>query len=584
MSGESYTVEESIETKEQKASLVLEQYERWDSDKAGATSKWEEIEAYKYATDTHNEKMGMNAFDHTTHIPVVAPIAQDLEAIIGQVVMPHEDWFNFKPQDRASAKKETKQKVLAFLKNRHKVSGLKSVMRNLISDYVTYGNCFAMVDFVDESTEAKNGYIGPVVKRISPYDIVFDPTATSFEKTAKIIRTVVSLGELWEWKEAGLVDEEEANRILEHRAGHSTTRMSTHEKNQQYVPAGFNTYDNYMTSGVVEVLWFYGDMYDSVNMKMMRNRKMAVVDGHYLLVDEEINTSTGKPHIFHAGWQTRPDNLWAMGPLDNIVGINFQVNHRENAKNDALDKLINPDEVHVGDVEEIYDEETGKTIYLAPEGGGVQELAVNTQFFQFDLQIQSLVQTARTAARLPLDLVGFRSAGEKTFGEVQALTDGAMRGFIHKAQDLEAFLEKILTAELELSADNVSAIIQVDGQVENGVIPFLDIAKGDLKVTGSLIPQGAQRFARKNQILSTLTQLANSNLAQIAGPHISGKAMAKVIEELAELEGFGLIEDFAAITEQAEAEQAVQQAQQVLASQASQPTIQEELINQELGE
>lgn len=584
MSGEYEFSDESLERDVDIASHVLSRFIECDSYKNSVKDMWKEIEAFRYSTDTNNPLMGGSSFDHTTHIPVAAAIAQDLEAIIGQVVMPHDDWFNFRPQDRASAKKVVREKVLAFLKNRHKLSNFKKELRKLVSDYVTYGNAFAIVEFANETTERKAGYIGPKMGRISPYDIVFNPTASDFNKTPKIIRSLISIGELVRWKEQGLVKEEAVAEILEDRSSSRIRSLTTHDKNQQYVPTGFTNYDAYITSGTVEVLWFYGDIYDSERDLILNSRKIGCIDGKYVIVNEEIDTPTGEPYIFHAGWQVRPDNLWAMGPLDNIIGINFKINHCENAKAEGLDRLIEPDQVRLGDVEEVFDDERGKSIYLAPEGGGVQELAINTQFFQFDLQVDRLEQKARTAARLPLDLVGFRSPGEKTFGEVSALTEGAMRGFIHKAQDFESFLEEILKAELQISAENLSAVIQVPGQIEGGVIPFLDISAKDLAVSGSLIPQGAQRFNRKNQLLSTLTQLSNSNLTQLAGPHISGKAMAKAIEELAELEGFGLIEEFAAIMEQGEAMQVQQQIEQAVAGQAAQPTIQEEMINQELGE
>lgn len=580
MSGETLDTTQEIQTKQQLAAWILEKWDHWDMPEV--YQRWKEIEAYKYATDTNNELMGQSAFDHTNHIPVVGPIAQDLEAIISQVTTPHEDWFNFSPQDRAAADKVAKAKVLAYLKNRHKLSNFRKEKRKLDSDFITYGNCFAMVTFADESSDRKNGYIGPKLKRISPYDIRFDPTASEFRNP--IIRELISLGELARRASKGLVDDGVARQIIEARRTHGNTRMSIQEKDQQYVPAGFENYDYYMNSGVVEILWFYGDIYDPLNDIMKEGRKIASVNGTHILLDEEIESATGKPHIYHAAWQVRPDNLWGMGPLDSLISINHQVNHRENAKNDALDKLIVPDKVFMGSVEEQYDDETGGIIYLAPEGGGVQELAINTQFFQFDLQIDRLTQIARLAARLPMDLVGFRSAGEKTFGEVQSLTDGAMRGFLHKAQDYEVFLEQILTAELELAADNLSSVIQVPGQVQEGVIPFLDITKKDLQITGSLIPRGAQRFARKNQILSTLVQLANTGMMDRVAAHVSSEGLMEIIEELTELDGSNLFEKFAAITEQAEMQQVQQQAQQVLAAQAAEPTIQEDIISQELGE
>lgn len=584
MSGETLDIDMPFGTEEQLASYILEEWQEKDAYREPAKDSWEEIEAYKYATDTKDSVMGGSAFDHSTHIPVIAPIAQDLEAIVGQVTMPHEDWFTFQPEDRASAPKEKRSKVISYIKNRHRISGFKKEKEKLDSDLITYGNAFAMVDWIDESSEDKDGYIGPKLKRISPYDIVFDPTADSFQDTWKIIRTVVSLGKLYQWQQAGLVGKEQAQKVLDQRRSHGTARMSAHEKNQQYVPAGFTNYDSYMVSGVVEILWFYGDIYDQESGKLHKNRKIGSVDGTYVLLNEEIETHTGKPHIYKAGWEVRPDNLWSMGPLDNIVGINYQINHRENAKNDALDKFIYPDKVYVGDVEEKYDDETGQTIYLAPEGGGVQEIAMNSQFFQYNLEIDALTNTARTSARLPLDLVGFRSPGEKTFGEVSALTEGAMRGFIHKTVSYEAFLEEILTAELELAHKHISGVLQVPGQAEGGIIPFLDVTRADLKVTGSLIAKGSQRFARKNQVLSTLSQLSQGPLLQMVGAHVSGKKLAELVEELTELDGTGVFEEYAQVYEGAEFQQLQNEAQMQVAEQAMEPTLDEVLEEEELQE
>lgn len=583
MSGESVNLEENIKTDRQFAIYILDKYLEWDSYKAPAKARWKEVELYKYATDTLDPDMGGNAFDHSTHIPVLSTIAQDMVAIFGQTTTPHEDWFIFSPEVKESANKASRNKVIAYLKNRHRVDDFITKKRILDSDLIDYGNSFAMVEFVDESTDDYIGYVGPRVTRISPHDIVFNPTATSFERTPKIIESMVEIGKLAEWRDKGIGNIEAINEILESRSSSSLKTMTNSEKDEQY-KAGFNTYDAYQASGYVQILWFYGDMYNPDTKQLLKNRKMASVDGKWLILNEKIDTPTGRPMIFKAGFIDRPDNLWSMGPLEQVVGINFQINHRENAKNDALDKLINPDRVRLGHVEEEYDEETGQTEYLAPEGGGVQELSINPQFFQFGLEIDRAEDHARRSARLPNDIVGFRTPGEKTHGEVTALTEGAMRGFIHKAQSYERFLEKILEAELVLSAKNLSSVLQVPGQVTNGVIDFLKISKEDLQVTGSLVAKGSQRFARKNQILSTLTQLAATPLLQQAAPHMSGKGIAKAIEELTELYDTDIFEEFVAITEQAEAQDIANKAEQISAQNIQQPTVTEELLNQETEE
>jgi hypothetical protein len=589
MSGESLTALQSLETDRDKANLITYKFEEWDSYREHAKARWKEIEAYRYSTDTHSLPNAKSAFTHSTHTPILASIAQDLEAILLQVVMPHEDWFSFQPMDSQEARKAQRKAITSYLKNRHALNGLENEVAKLRSDLVTYGNCFAMTFHVNESVGDKEGYVGPKTKRISPYDIVFDPTATDFKRTPKIIREIVSLGELKKRAMSGKFREEAVNEILNNRTSYSNTD-STDEKDQQYTPLGFGTYQQYMTSGFVELLWFYGDIYDSHSQELLEGKVMVVADSDQLLMEDDINTTSGIPHIEHAVWQKLPDNLWGMGPLDNIVGLNFQINHRENAKSEALDRLIYPDKVYMGDVEEMYDEETGQVTYLAPEGGNVAELAVNTQFFSFDLHIDRLQFSSRAAARLPSDLTGFRSQGEKTLGEVTALTEGGMRGFIDKAGDFEKnMLEPILKAEIELAHQNFGSAISVPSKNEEGFLSMLSITKEDLNVKGILIPKGARRFARKNQILGSLTQISATPLAQLAIQHISGKQAAELMSELLEVQDTGLFGPFAQIIEQGEAQQMANIVEQQAVLASSQPSVEEEMLDQavvdeELGE
>jgi len=572
------TALQGFSTETDKAAFITHRFTELDSMREEALSQWSEIEAYRYATDTHSLPDG-SAFSHSTHLPVVASIAQDLEAILKQVTTPHDDYFTFKPMDLEAASLDQRDKVVAYLKSRFIVNGYEKELGKLRSDLITYGNCFSHTFFVDESVGDKQGYIGPTTKRISPYDVVFNPTASSFDDTAKIVREVVSLGELKKRGTSGLIDPLAVESILDGRANYKPTRYGRN-KDAQYTPAGFGSYEDYMISGYIELLWFYGSVYDQVGQELHENRVIVVADNVHLLMDEPIATYDGKANIFHSVWQQQPDNLYGLSPLANIIGINWQINHRENAKSEALDRLIKPDVVHLGDVVEVFDDETGQTTYIAPEGGGVQELAVNTQFFSFDLQIDRLTHAARAAARLPSDLTGFRSQGEKTLGEVTALTDGGMRGFIDKASDFEkTTLENHLSASIQLARDNFTLAFTIPSQGDSGFLQMLEITKDDLSVNGILIPQGARRFARKNQILGTLTQLSATPLAQVIGMHISGKGGSKLVEELLEMHGSGLFSEYAQIIEQAEAQQIANQAEQEVAAATAQPTQTELSLN-----
>jgi len=582
MSGESATALGGFVTPAEKAEFVTRLWTEWDAARDPAISKWREIEAYRYATDTNSLPNAKGAFTHSTHMPVAAAIAQDLEAILLQVVMPHEDWFTFEPMDALAARKDQRKTIVSYLKNRHALNGYTDEVAKLRSDLVTYGNCFSQVFHANESRGEQGGYVGPRVRRISPYDIAFDPTAVDFSCTPKVIREIITLGELKRRGDAGLLDSETVDKLL-HGRGNFANSDAGEDKNEQYVPLGFGTYQQYIQSGFIELLWFYGDVYDQENIELHESQIVVVADSEEVLLEDTIKTSTGKPHIFQSVWQKLPDNLWGQGPLENIIGLNYQVNHRENAKSEALDRLIYPDKIYQGDVEEMYDDETGQMTYLAPEGGGVQELAINTQFFSFDLHIDRLQHSARAAARLPSDLTGFRSQGEKTLGEVTALTEGGMRGFIDKAADFErSSLEKHLGAEIELAYDNFGSAFKVPNKNEGGFIEMLNVTKEDLAVNGVLIPRGAKRFARKNQMLSTLTQLSATPLAQVISLHTSGKGATELVNELLETHDTGLFEEFAQILEQGEAQQIMNQVEQSNAMQASQPSLEEQMITNEL--
>ncbi|MGL1886323.1 MAG: hypothetical protein OCD76_07390 [Reichenbachiella sp.] len=582
MSGETATALGSFVSDADKAAFVTRLWTEWDADRDPAIQKWREIEAYRYATDTNSLPNAKGAFSHSTHTPVVSAIAQDLEAILLQVVMPHDDWFTFEPMDAQAARLEQRKVIVSYLKNRLALNGYVEEVAKLRSDLVTYGNCFSQVFHANETRGDKAGYIGPKIRRISPYDIAFDPTATDFASSPKVIREIITLGELKRRGNSNLLDSTIVDKLLTDR-GNFANSDAGEDKNEQYIPLGFGTYQQYITSGFIELLWFYGDVYDEQNQELHEAQVVVVADSSEVLLQKEIDTVTGNPHIFQSVWQRLPDNLWGMGPLENIIGLNYQVNHRENAKSEALDRLIYPDKVYVGDVEEMYDDETGQVTYLAPEGGGVNELAINTQFFSFDLHIDRLTHSARSAARLPSDLTGFRSQGEKTLGEVTALTEGGMRGFVDKAADFErSSLENHLKASVELAYDNFGNAFQVPNQSESGFIEMLNVTKEDLAVNGILIPKGSRRFARKNQMLSSLTQLSATPLLQFAAPHMSGKATATLVAELLEIQDTGMFEEFAQIIEQGEAQQVANQVEQSNAIQASQPSLEEQVITNEL--
>lgn len=555
---------------------IAQKWSEWNNVRDPAMSLWAEIDSYLHATDTTQIEGGSN-WDHKTFLPVLTEIHEDLIAIVNSTVFPHDDWLGWKGHDIMSEAEASRKKVLSYLNHIHKVNGFTTIFRKVIDDMLRYGNCFVQCRYVDHSYEneegVKVGYVGPEPYRISPYDIVFNPTACSFEAAPKIIRSVMSMGEFISWSKSlpSLISEEAVQGLVDARmdGGHSNDTSDT-KKNQQYIPDGYGSIEQYQEG--IELLWFYGSVYDPSTGEVHEDRCIVVADRNTVLFDKlETNEM-----IFKGSWRPRADNLWSQGPLDNLVGMNYMINHRENAKNDAIDKFTLPDRAYVGDVEEIYDEATGHTKYIMPEGGSVTDVTPDSTVLTFDNQVLLHTDWMRRAARLPQQLAGFRTPGEKTAFEVQNLNDGAFRGFILKASQFEEDLvEKYVTAEIHLAKEHFGSVVRVLGQDEEGILTMLDITEEDLNANGKLVPMGARRFARNLQQNAALQNLVGSGLTQLIGKHVDTFKTAKIWEQLGGFDQHEVIEKMAFIEESLEEEQAMAAAQETVVNRASQPTLTE---------
>lgn len=548
----------------------------WKGARDTAELRWKETTQYVYATstrETNNANIGGFAEDasedagwsHSTHVPKITQISDNLSATYMSAVMPHDDFFKYQGLDEEASAKEVRRMIEAYLKTKHRNSKFRSVLQRIVDDFVLYGNCFATVYFTAEKIEVtvgddtfKNGYVGPKVERISPYDIVFNPLATSFESSPKIIRTLKTIGELHRDVEENpslKYDQEMLNMVMKMRGEVQNIDADTFDKHCQLQFDGFGTASQYFQSGFVEILEFYGDMYDLTNQKFYKNYVITVIDKKYVIRREPLQTWTGRPLIFHAGWRTRPDNLWAMGPLDNLVGMQYLINHLENARADAFDQMLAPTRVLVGDVER-YNVAPGVPggEYRIPSGeGSVSNLLPDTTVLTADIQIERKMFQMEEFAGSPKQEMGIRTPGEKTLGEVQHLHRAASKVFKNKIIQLESFVEDILNAELEVarSYPHMEDLISVVG--EDGIQEFMEIKRDDLKSNGKLIPIGSRFFERQQQLVNNF-QLLQQALMQdeLALQHFSSIKLAKMYEELMDMDQAGIVQPFVRVGEQAQ--------------------------------
>jgi hypothetical protein len=551
-------------------SLAVEIANRWTSWNS-LRQKWveekKELRNYLYATDTRTTKNAVLPWSNSTTTPKLTQIMDNLHANYFATLFPQQKWMRWEASSAVDGTREKREVIQSYMDNKLRQSDLVNTASSLLYDWIQYGNCFATVEWCQdyntkETGEVTTNYIGPRLVRISPYDIVFNPTASDFYKTPKIIKSVLTLGEI-----KRMIDKDPSKRhwlsVLDKMVGARASIRhadSTYSKTEGFVADGFSSIQQYYESDYVEVLTFYGDIFDGTNL--LTDRIISVVDRAYVMDNEENPSWLGHAPIYTSGWRPRPDNLYAMGPLDNLVGMQYRIDHLENLKADVFDQIAYPVMKIRGDVED-FDFQPGARIYLGEEGD-VGYLQPDATALQADMQIRLLEDKMEEMAGAPKQAMGIRTPGEKTAFEVQSLQNSASRIFEHKTAHFErTFLEPILNAMLEVARRNmnVSDTIRVLDDA-TGAILFRSITKDDITAKGKLVPVGARHFAERARRIQNLTQLYQLKLADpTVAPHLSGKELAKIMaEELGEPRLFG---ENISVIEQLETQQTVQEAEMV---------------------
>lgn len=557
------------------ATEVADKWQTWDNMRNGWLTSKKEISEYLFAIDTRTTSGSALPWKNNVHVPKLCQIRDNLHANYMATLFPNDNAIIWEGDDTDSETREKRKIIQSYMQNKLKQSKFRTEVSRLVLDFIDWGNVFAMPVFISEykddpeTGEKIPNYIGPKLSRISPEDIVFDPTAATFDEAPKIIRSLRTLGSLKkdiETKPELKYLEEAFDQAVDLRGRFAAHSQGDFKKNSAFQYAGFTGFWEYFNSNYVEVLDFYGDVFIPETGEIKQNHLLSVIDRAFIIRDEPLNTWFNSPPIRHAGWRIRQDNLYAMGPLDNLVGMQYRINHLENAKADAFDLILHPVMKITGFVED-FNYGPGERIY-AGEEGDVEFMQPDTTFLNADTQIAQYEQKMEEMAGAPKEAVGFRTPGEKTAYEVQVLENGANKVFINKVSYFEEmFLEPLLNDMLEMTRRNFnqSDLIRVLDD-ETQAVTFETITKEDITARGKIKPIGARHFAQNATILQNLTQFANSPLGQnpMITSHISGKRMAIAVESLLGLEKYKLVQDYIGLYEQAEMQELAGSLQQAM--------------------
>lgn len=564
MAGETLDLEQIISI-DDTAHRLVEKYVSWETARQDKVKDWEEVRRYVYATDTSQTTNAKLPWKNKTTLPKICQIRDNLIANYEAALFPRRNWLLWEGGDESSENKDKKNAITNYMRWVVGRPQFKKMIKKLLYDYIDYGNCFATVEWKDETLqledgETKVGYIGPAIVRVNPLNHVFNPTASAYEDAPKFIKTYLTLGEIQKRIKSAEPHVRETMQavfdyIIQVRGSVRTHPGDVKSLDSYYQMDGFDSFQHYLSSDVAEVLTFYGDFYDVENNELQENRIITVIDRHKVLSNELNPSASGKPPIRHAGWRIRQDNLWAMGPLDNLVGLQYRLDHVENIKADFFDITIAPPLKISGYVED-FDWGPMERIYTG-DSGDVELMGPDTTVLQSNIEIAAIEQRMEEMAGSPREAAGFRTPGEKTAFEVQRLENAASRIFQNKiTQFEEIFLEPILNDMLEVSRRNIDNFSLRVFNDELQFAKFLTLNSTDITGVGRIVPVAARHFAeRANQV-----QNINEFYTSAAGSdeeirnHFSSFKMAKVFETLLDLEDFKVVQENVRIGERADAQ------------------------------
>lgn len=560
------------------AEWVSSLWDKYNQQRSSKVADWNELTQFVFATDTTTTTNNSLPHSNTTTIPKICQIRDNLHSNYKSSLFPNDSWLTWQASSMDGAKRRKAEVIEAYMSNKTREGGFRTEVSKMLMDYIDYGNAFAMPSFEARYKKLANGelvkdFVGPRAVRISPLDIVFNPLASSFDKTFKVIRSVKTLGEI-----AKLAQDQPENRfwegVLDRRSQvkFGSYNYDDFNKASAYTVDGFGDLYEYYMSDYVEILEFYGDYHDAHTGELRTDVVITVADRSMTVREEPIPSWLGSNFIVHAGWRLRPDNLWAMGPLDNIIGMQYRIDHLENLKADGLDLVVNPPIKVIGEVEQ-FDWAPASEIAI-DEGGDVQMMNVDiTGIAAATRDVQHLMDLMELFAGAPRDAMGIRTPGEKTATEVNQLSNAAGRIFQEKITHFEVeLLEKLLNGMLETGRRNLdeSDVIKiVDSDI--GAAEFLTITKDDITANGVIRPIGARHFAKQAQDLQNLIGVFNSPIGSLIAPHTSGKELTKFVNDIAGLDGYKIFSPNISLFEQQETQQIMNQVNEDLEVQQQTP-------------
>ena len=542
-------------------------WELVNTDKINQIEKWDEIRKYIYATDTSATTAATTPWNNRTTRPKLTWIHDQLIVHLMSALFPNDNffrWHGYPERNRDGAEAINRLQVHK-LRNPH--VKFRETMKMCLMDWIQTGNCMAGVEYIDVKAKSLRDegaettvFRGARPYRIDPRRAVLDPHSDRFEDSSFAFRTLTRRDEFFRNAspkyDPAVMDT--LTRIAQTSEFPKDVLDALEEQNIQL--DGVNT-STFWEAGRVEIIEFFGSIFDRKSGEYHHNRHIIIADRRYVLLNEEIDTLLGIKPVVFSSYRKRPDNLWGMGPLENLIGMQYRNDHLENAKADALDLCIYPIRKITGDAtEEEYFIEPGAEWHVSSQGD-VELLYPDPRTLMFDSQIQQYELEMEMLAGIPREQAGFRTPGEKTQFEVSQLLALGEQPFSEKVKEFEGqFLEPLLNLLWELTMRNFNEQDLASMSKEDQAV-MSKIKVEDLKQDGRFFPIGSKHFQERQAKKQGIIELVQVG-TQLAPEHTGRLKALTAYQREAGLEEEDIIGMGVGIIEAVQTEQVKQQIQQ----------------------
>ena len=539
---------------------ISNMWDNWSRSKQTAMSLNDEVRNYLNAVDIDSTSASSLDHKNRTHIPKLSEIADGLKAQYWEAAFSSKEFFIYNTditEEKANAENIQKwvQSKLEAKKFR------RTVGRQLIDDYVDYGNCFISPSYVRETDElGKVTFKGVVFNRIHPNSIVFDPTAESFKQSPTVVRKRLHLSDLADlpkkYPSYGF-DEALIGKILLGRGKKYIKDWTDILQSSNLRFDGYGCIEDYLKSGYVELLIYRGDIFNYNTGEVLKNRVIYVIDRCHIVLNIISPSPIGYNGIGHAGWRERSNNLWAMGPLDNLIGMQWRTDSLENKKADIMDLISNPVLKIKGS--QVVEPENGyapNSVYYLGDDGDVSFLVPDTTALAADTQIARYHAWMEEFAGMPNQAQGIRTPGEKTAFEVDTLESNASRKFKDKIKLFENMIEEALKEGYLLMLANFDGedYIETFDSIEEATA-LQQLTEEDIKAIGNFTAVGSEHFEQRRKAVTEMQQFQQGPMQDPkVRAHVSGFNLANYYENKLGIQNENIIEQYAGIKEDIELE------------------------------